>query len=164
MLNDEQRKIVEDNIKLVYKVASDRNQLCDEDAVQYGFYGLCKAVENFKPEKGIKFSTYAYNTIYGWMEGMYSDMKLRKSIKEGVIFFTDDVSIYQGEMEVNEDKLFLSYIYSSVDKCTKKILKMMYMGYRKGEIYKALGINSEIYNKKLKQIKEEFSYGRQQEC
>jgi len=38
-----------------------------EDLFQAGYLGLIKAYKNFDPDKGVKFSTYAYDYIYGEM-------------------------------------------------------------------------------------------------
>ena len=52
---------------LVYSIAS---KFCDasfEDLIQAGFLGLTKARENYDESIGCKFSTYAYQYIYGEM-------------------------------------------------------------------------------------------------
>ncbi len=67
-LNEAQRKKVEENIGLVYKVIKDKvhglNQLgiyTFEDYLQIGCIGLCKAAAT---DKGGTFSTYAYRLIW----------------------------------------------------------------------------------------------------
>lgn len=52
---------------LVYKVAQKFYGVDREDLIQAGFLGLTKACKNFNPESGTKFSTYAYEYIYGEM-------------------------------------------------------------------------------------------------
>ena len=68
MLNDAQRKQVEENMGLVGKVIKDKvhgvNQLgiyAYDDLFQIGCIGLCKAVAT---DKGGIFSTYAYRLIW----------------------------------------------------------------------------------------------------
>ena len=52
---------------LVYKIAQKFYGTEREDLIQAGFLGLTKACKNFNPESGTRFSTYAYEYIYGEM-------------------------------------------------------------------------------------------------
>ncbi|MFB9079426.1 sigma-70 family RNA polymerase sigma factor [Flavobacterium procerum] len=51
------------NIKLVFFISKKFNSASIEDAEQFGFIGLINAIENFDPNKNIKFSTYAIKCI-----------------------------------------------------------------------------------------------------
>ena len=58
-------EFVEANLGLAYKAANSRPSVVRgienvEDVVQNGVMGLCRAAELFEPERGYKFSTYAY--------------------------------------------------------------------------------------------------------
>ena len=79
MLNDEQRKVVEQNMGLVGKVIHDRVHglgqpgfLSYDDLFQAGCLGLCKAAAS---DRGGCFSTYAYRLI--WNE--ICDLLIKKS-------------------------------------------------------------------------------------
>lgn len=64
-MTPEQRKLVEDNMRLVHVVLRDRFGPLPgdyDDWVQIGMIGLCKAAMHFDPEKG-KFSTLAVAAI-----------------------------------------------------------------------------------------------------
>jgi RNA polymerase sigma factor for flagellar operon FliA len=69
-LNEDKKKIVQENINLVKKVASKiYYRLPDlgidfDDLFQVGVIGLIKALDNYNEDKG-KFSTYAYIRIRG---------------------------------------------------------------------------------------------------
>lgn len=161
MLNDTQRQLVLDNLELVYSIAKKKKLLFDEDAVQYGFVGLCKAAENYDNSRGIKFSTYACSYITKWLDGLYSDIKYRKSIKEGKIKITDEAEQYVTDVaHISDEKILLSVIFSNVDDESKQIMRMIYEGYSNKEIYFKLNITSNRYYKKIKNIKEKFNYGR----
>lgn len=57
MLSDEQRKLVEDNLNLVYFYIH-RYKLPVDDS-DIGYIALCKAAKTYDESKGAKFSTYA---------------------------------------------------------------------------------------------------------
>ena len=66
--NEEIKKfLISSNIKLVISVAkkiSKKNKKIPlEDMIDEGFIGLIKAIEKFEPERGYKFSTYAFSWI-----------------------------------------------------------------------------------------------------
>lgn len=58
------QQLIEDNMKLVYLVLHKHFPRCinDEDIVQTGMFGLCKAADTWIEDKG-KFSTYACRCI-----------------------------------------------------------------------------------------------------
>lgn len=79
-LSSEQReRMIEDNRPLVYWVArrwagsaSGRGVEWD-DLCQVGMLGLIKAVDNFRPESGCRFSTYAVPMIVGELRRYFRD-------------------------------------------------------------------------------------------
>ena len=67
---------------LVYNISKKFYGTDREDLIQAGFLGLTKASKNYKPEYGVKFSTYAYEYIYGEMyetANGFRPIKLQKS-------------------------------------------------------------------------------------
>lgn len=58
------QKLIEDNLNLVYSVVSKEypTYLRDDDIIQSGMLGLCKAAERWDESKS-KFSTYAWKCI-----------------------------------------------------------------------------------------------------
>lgn len=65
-LTDEEKEIVAANVGLVpYLVSRYKTSYTSEydDMISVGYIGLCKAVKNYKPMPGKKFSTYAAKVI-----------------------------------------------------------------------------------------------------
>jgi len=60
-------KIIESNSKLIYKIASKFYGVDIDDLYQSGVVGLLKAYKNYQENGQTKFSTYAYEYIYGEM-------------------------------------------------------------------------------------------------
>jgi len=65
-MNEELTRLIYENEKLIYSFMKDYSKYIDrEDLYQVGCIGLINAYNNFKEEKGVKFSTYAYLYIQG---------------------------------------------------------------------------------------------------
>lgn len=79
------QKLIENNMKLVYKLISKEypTYLRDEDIIQCGMLGLCKAAEKYDESKA-KFSTYAYFVIRSEIQ-----MELRRRAKHQGILSLD---------------------------------------------------------------------------
>lgn len=59
-------KIILENENLVYSIANKFSKYKNkEDLFQVGCIGIIKAYKNFDPNKGTKFTSYAYRYIYG---------------------------------------------------------------------------------------------------
>ena len=68
--------LIENNMRLVHSIAKSYLGTDYYDSmVQEGNIGLIKAVDNFEPERGFKFSTYAYWKIKGEMRRFIRDSR-----------------------------------------------------------------------------------------
>lgn len=69
---------------LVYSIANKyfKNYSNRDDLYQVGMIGLIKAYKNYKPNNNCKFSTYAYNYIYGEMSLLVRQDKTIKVSKQ----------------------------------------------------------------------------------
>lgn len=68
--------LIENNMRLVHSIAKSYLGTDYYDSlVQEGNIGLIKAVDNFEPERGFKFSTYAYFKIKGEMQRFIRDRR-----------------------------------------------------------------------------------------
>lgn len=76
-------EIIKINEKLIYKIASQFYNCDKEDLYQVGVIGLIKAIKNYKDDSNTKFTTYAYDYIFGEMFKLANDnrtIKLNKDI------------------------------------------------------------------------------------
>ena len=72
-------KLIEENQKLIYKIASSFYNADREDLYQAGVLGLLKAIKKYKKGSNAKFSSYAYEYIYGEMYALVSNRNIKIS-------------------------------------------------------------------------------------
>ena len=75
--------IIKAHEKLIYKLTNRFYNCSKEDLYQAGVIGLIKAYQNFKDDGQTKFTTYAYNYIFGEMFELSNNIrtiKLNKNI------------------------------------------------------------------------------------
>ncbi|MBQ2774470.1 MAG: sigma-70 family RNA polymerase sigma factor [Clostridia bacterium] len=87
MDRDERNALVEQNIGLVHSCANKfRSRGVEyDDLFQAGCVGLIKAAENFDPDRGFSFSTYAVPVILGEIKRIFRDggsVKVGRALKE----------------------------------------------------------------------------------
>lgn len=83
-LNGAQRKLVEENMKLVPHVIKRHigaQLVFDEDLLSVGYVGLCKAAQGYCSDSGAKFSTYATQCI---LNALWADYRSRHAQKRAV--------------------------------------------------------------------------------
>lgn len=78
----ELEQIITLNEKLIYKIASKFFDVPKEDLYQAGVIGIIKAYKNYKQDSTTKFSTYAYNYIYGEMYELANNLRSIKLSKD----------------------------------------------------------------------------------
>lgn len=79
-MNEQNKKLVEENMKLVYHVINTYypNHIGDEDLEQEGFIALCRAAEKFDDTKDTKFSTFACSTIHNYLRHYFTGLSRQK--------------------------------------------------------------------------------------
>ena len=85
VLNDAQRKLVEENLPLVRFMVRKYYMgipMEFEDKLSVGNIALCKAAANFNPNRGCKFSTYASNVIDWEMKRLYQFLCRQKRVDD----------------------------------------------------------------------------------
>lgn len=78
----ELEQVIKENESLIYKLAYSISASSVEDLYQVGVIGVIKAYENYNPEYGTKFSTYAYSSILGEMRKYIRENKGIKISRE----------------------------------------------------------------------------------
>ena len=79
----ELEQIISLHEKLIYKIASKFHDVSKEDLFQAGVIGIIKAYNNYNKQTETKFTTYAYNYIFGEMYELNNStrsIKLNKNI------------------------------------------------------------------------------------
>lgn len=94
---------ISDNLGLVHACAGKfRGRGIEyDDLYQSGCVGLVKAAENFKPELGYKFSTYAVPVIIGEIKRMFRDggiVKVSRTLRELSLKINKEINIFSAEM------------------------------------------------------------------
>ena len=74
--------IISINEKLIYKIAKKFYDVPKEDLYQAGVIGIIKAYKNYKQNDNTKFTTYAYNYIYGEMYELANNVRSIKLSKD----------------------------------------------------------------------------------
>ena len=92
-------ELILNNINLVRSVVNKNFTGYDdkEDLFQVGCIGLIKAADNFDPNKGIKFSTYATHRIYGEIRNYNRDntpIHVTRSLKENLVLINREREKY----------------------------------------------------------------------
>lgn len=75
-------QIININEKLIYKISAKFFEVPKEDLYQAGVIGIIKAYKNYKQDNNTKFSTYAYNYIYGEMYEVANNLRSIKLSKD----------------------------------------------------------------------------------
>lgn len=164
----------EEHIKLVYYVASRINTTAMEyeDIVGNGMIGLVHAANKFNEKKGVKFSTYAVNVIYGYILNALKSSCVRnlgsRTMKvngEAIIPISIEEYGYEKfevairsnqELEVEViEKVYLEKLLSSVLKETDIYLvnECIFLGRSQSDVAKELNVTRQNIYQQLKKIK-----------
>ena len=71
--------ITETNAKMIWKIASHFYGIDKNDLYQAGVVGLLKALENYQKDSNTKFTTYAYDYIFGEMYALANNKNIKIS-------------------------------------------------------------------------------------
>lgn len=170
-LNDEQRKLVEQNHNLIYSAMRKfgvRRQDFDD---YYGFaaVGLCKAVVGYDESKAKSFSTYAYKCMrteiaaYNrWRFADKRDERLTVSYNQLMNDLDEEnekeYSFLLSDKKTNEKNSNFWLIFNDkiqiLNNRDRMIIVLKAQGYTVKEIGKAMNISGQAVHKRLKKLRE----------
>lgn len=130
----ELQQIIKMHEKLIYKIASKFHDIDKEDLYQSGVIGIIKAYNNFKPSENTKFTTYAYNYIFGEMYEFASNMrsiklnknilKLYKKIEQSRYLLAQHNGYYPSTKEVATFLGIEEKVIGEIENCTSSIMSL----------------------------------------
>ena len=141
------QKLIEDNMNLVYALISREypTYLHDEDIVQCGMLGLCRAADKWDENKG-KFSAFAWHCI---RNEIIRELNKRAKHK-GVLSLdyetvTDGVRGSLGDTIVGEeDVVYIDDCENQLTPLQRKIVALLKKGMSGKDIAKQLGCTSQM--------------------
>jgi RNA polymerase sporulation-specific sigma factor len=167
-------KLFEQNSNLVYRVYHDKiedkkyaEEYCD-DLIQIGMIALWKACNKFDPNKGTKFSTYAYASIY---KSMLCFLQRESKRLSNSASFSSPVQETDGVEGYTYEEVIPSYQYTVeefeleqvIDEVTKEmrhnastVIDLIRKGYTQDAIAKQLGITQSNVSRILKRFRKKL--------
>ena len=140
-------------MNLVYHIISRQYPtfIHDEDVIQSGMLGLCKAAESFDPKKGL-FSTYAGRCIRNEIN---QEFIKRKPFSQMVSLDTkiSEEGTLQDVLVGEDDVAYIDDFYDGLTNEEVKVIKLYNSGYISGEISELLNIPVEKVRKIMRIIK-----------
>lgn len=149
------KQLIEENMNLVYSVVSKEypTYLYDEDIIQSGMLGLCKAADSWDESKS-KFSTYAWRCIRNEINNEFISRKSHsKNISLDTKFGEDgtleDTLIGEDDVAFLDDGTF----YNQLPQQEQDIMRMDAMGFSTEEIATQLNMSVQKVRKLLRVIR-----------
>lgn len=156
-LNDEQRKLVEDNVNLAYKFVHTKAFTYNiefEDKISIALLALVKAALLYKPEKGT-FSTYAYLTMQTEFNMLYRQMKIKYLNENNITFCSlqsplienpelcvvDTILDTENKFEDIDTMIYFSSVYNKLKEKDKQIIDLRLKGLTQRQIAEQLSIS-----------------------
>lgn len=148
------QQLIEDNMNLVYFVINKEYPTYkhDEDVIQSGMLGLCKAAEKWD-EKKSKFSTYAIKWIRGEIikefvsRKPYSEMlSLDYEVGDDCVFA--DLVVGEEDVDYVDDSF-----YDILSQDEKQIVQLENEGYSTAEIAEVMGLTVQKVQQTIRRIR-----------
>lgn len=120
--------------KLIYKIASKFHEVSKEDLYQAGVIGIIKAFNNYNKQSDTKFTTYAYNYIFGEMYELANNtrtirlnkniLKTYKKIEQARHQLTQKLGYYPSIQEVSTFLAIPESVIHEIETCTNTIMSL----------------------------------------
>ena len=157
-MNDK-HKLIEENMKLVYFTINKQfpSYIHDEDVIQHGMIGLCKAANTWK-EGGAQFSTYAVNCI---RVEIYNAFRYERNhpypkLSLDYDYSMDDDNCSLGELIQGDEDVKYFDLFELMDKLTpteQKILTLLQEGMSQRDIAKVIGLTHQRISQLVRKIR-----------
>lgn len=164
-LNDEQRKLVEDNEGLIWYIGSKYIGRGYNPNEEYGelALGLCRAALSYNKDSGVKFSTYASAVLINVIKEYFRSMQANKR-KISSLSISLDQPVYEKDggvlciedmlgTEYLEDSLILFDLEDILDERELTVCKLRYQGMNQTEIANIIGISQVGVSRLLSRVK-----------
>jgi RNA polymerase sigma factor (sigma-70 family) len=156
-MTSEQKKLVEDNLPLVYFIISREYPtfIGDEDLSQSAALGLCQAANSWDESKGL-FSTYAGRCIRNEINKEFirrkphsKNISLQTTLAEKMTL--DEVLVGDEDVVVMDEKFYDTLTDEEI-----KAFELFYVGYSAEEIAEAMRCKVPKANKLLRIVKKKW--------
>ena len=148
------QQLISDNMNLVYSVVSKEypTYLHDEDIVQSGMLGLCKAAEAWDESKS-KFSTYAWRCIRNEINNEFINRKPHSKNISLETKIGDEGTLEEVLIGKEDVSYFDDAFYDLLSPDEQNILRLDNLGYSTEEIAETSGRSVQKVRKTLRLIK-----------
>jgi RNA polymerase sporulation-specific sigma factor len=130
----ELEQIIKLHEKLIYKIASKFHEVPKEDLYQAGVIGIIKAYNNYNKQSETKFTTYAYNYIFGEMYELANNtrsirlnkniLKTYKKIEQARQSLTQKLGYHPSTKELSNFLNLPEYLLLEIETCTGTIMSL----------------------------------------
>ena len=173
-LNDEQRKLIEDNYKLIrYTYRRSYTRVCSWEVFQgLGHEAICKAALGYDPSKG-QFTTYFTWKVKQAIERHLRLMNydVRKANDGAISLYTSIGNCKKKEVTILDTLLASDNIEDTVTEeiyweekinklpdRTKKMIQLTYEGYGREEVAKKLNVSRSLVSTHIVKFKRAMGY------
>lgn len=168
------KELFNNNTNLVYKVFHEKikakleNASMEDDLIQIGLMTLWKCCIKYDPERGVQFSTYAYNAIYkSMMCAMVREKRktafiislnkqVNSEVEECPITYEDIIASpvnVASQVEIDD---IVKQIAKTLGKNSEKVVEMIREGHSQVDIAKELDITRAYVCKILKRFRKKL--------
>lgn len=155
-LNDEQRKLVEDNEGLIWYIGSKYIGMGYNPNEEYGelALGLCRAALSYNKDSGVKFNTYASAVLTNVVKTYFRLAQCdKRKISSYTISLDQEVYERDGDSLCLDDMLGTEYLEDILDERELTVCKLRYQGMNQAEIASIIGISQAGVSRLLSRAK-----------
>lgn len=165
-MTDYQRKLIEDNHNIIYMILK-KNHLSIDDWYDIAAIGMCKAAISYKPDKDVRFTTYAAKCIQNAISVEYKTSNYQKRAGDNELVYYDSMTnsddgdesallnMFASNVNVEQeaiDRVILDNIMNVLDGRRTIVFNMLMAGYKLREISEKMGVSHNMIFLHKKQI------------